>query len=256
MSKILIIENTPLTALRLKMELEKEGYAVTGTVGSATAAIDAIQADKPDLVLLDYHLDNDENGGQVAEYINANTSIPIIYLSQYTDPEVAQHIDQTHFYAYLTKPFKTQALLLTVKRALSAPTQPSVFASSNISFTADHKEHIVPADNILWISTKPGIKGTFITTKHKEDQFRVYSTLKELKASNDAAYLVQISSSCILNLKMITAVIGKEYFVIGSDALPTERATHLDEPDGTRRFKIGRTYKRCFSSWEHLWRKS
>ena len=54
--KILITEDERITALDLKMTLEKLGYLVVGSVASGEESIEYARRLKPDLVLMDIHL--------------------------------------------------------------------------------------------------------------------------------------------------------------------------------------------------------
>ncbi|MGB0862781.1 MAG: response regulator transcription factor [Saprospiraceae bacterium] len=253
MSKILIVENTAITALRLKLELEAAGYGITDCVSTATDAIQSLNEQLPDLVLLDFHLDHNETGSTVAQYINENFQLPIIYLSQYADDATIQHIDKTSFYAYLTKPFKPNALLLTVRQALATQKATPTTPPEKVVFTAEHVEHTLPADNILWITTLPATKGIFITTTTKENQFRVYETLKDFLTKRELTSFIQISSSCIVNLKAVAEVIGRESIVIAAHNLPFKRNQNLDKTNGNRLFKIGKTYRKCVPVWKKQW---
>lgn len=253
MAKILIVENTPLTALRLQLELENAGYQITEVVATASDAIRSLATQRPDLVLLDFHLNENQNGNTVAAYINQHLQLPIIYLSQYSDAPTLYHIEQTSFYAYLTKPFQPGALLLTIRQALAA--QRSLSPSSKISFISEHLEHTMETKEVLWICTKPSTKGLFISTLAQEDQFRVYETLKDFLASRDLSSFIQISSSYILNLDAVTDFIGKDNVAISAQNLPNLRNFQLDEANGNRLFRVGKTYRENVAIWKEQWQR-
>ena len=54
--KILVVEDENVTAIDISGKLEEMGYTVTGIVGKAKEAIDAVEKKRPDLVLLDIKL--------------------------------------------------------------------------------------------------------------------------------------------------------------------------------------------------------
>lgn len=253
MSKILIVENTALTALRLKIELEQAGYVITDTCATADEAINSIIQILPDIVLLDFHLDKASNGATVAQFLNTNYSnIPIIYLSEYSDDETVDVIDKTQFYAYLTKPFKRNALLLTIKQALQQKQQQDALLLEKVTFTYEHIEHRLLASEILWINTKPSTKGIFISTKQAEEQYRIYESLKDFLKTRQLTNFVQISSSYILNLDYVTDIISDGRLIIPTDNLPITRDFILDTPQG-RIFKVGKTFKKRMSDWLKVW---
>lgn len=242
-----------ITALRLKMELEEAGYIITDTCGTSNEAIKSIIQNPPDLVLLDFHLDNKTQGDTVAHFLNENYNIPIIYLSQYANDETIAFIEKTQFHAYLTKPFLSNALILTVRQALKNRESQVVPLLEKVTFVFEHIEHTILANEILWINTKPATKGIFITTRQTEEQFRVYESLKEFLNTRDLTSFVQISSSYILNLDYVTDIIGKDKLVIASNNLPKKRHFSLDDSNNNRYFKIGKTFRKLVGSWQKRW---
>lgn len=255
MGKILIVENTALTALRLKMELEQAGYEVTDICVTADDAINSIIQNPPNVVLLDFHLDKKTHGDEVAHFLNNNYQIPIIYLSQFADTETVESIDKTQFYAYLTKPFLPNALILTVRQALKYQSETAAPLLEKVTFVFEHVEHTILANEILWINTQPATKGIFITTRQAEEQFRVYETLKDFLNTRPLTTFVQISSSYILNFDYVTDIVGNDKFIIASNNLPQKRQTALDDFNGGRSFKIGKTFKKTMSNWLKRWNK-
>lgn len=252
MTKILIVENMALTALRIQTELEAKGYTVTDVATTAEDAIASIRHDEPDVVLLDFHLDRASNGATVAHFLNANHNyIPIIYLSEYSDEKTVNVIDKTRFYAYLTKPFQPNALLLTIRQALEAKQQ-QLPSSETITFTYEHIEYSLLSSEILWINTQPLTKGVFISTKHAENQFRIYESLKSLLINRPLSHFVQISSSYILNLDYVINIMSDGHLLIPKDYLPKERNTNLDTMQG-RIFKVGKTFKNRMTDWHNKW---
>ncbi len=254
MSKILIVENTAITALRLKMELEQAGYMVTDTCVTSDEAIRSIIQNPPDLVLLDFHLNRNTQGDAVAHFLNDNYNIPIVYLSQYADDKTIGFIEKTQFHAYLTKPFLPNALILTVRQALKQREPELKPSLEKVTFVFEHAEHTIIANEILWINTQPATKGLFITTRQAEDQFRVYETLKDFLSNRELTNFVQISSSYILNFDYVTDVIGKNRFVINSKNLPKKRQFLLDDVNNNRSFKVGKTFKQAMEDWLKQWR--
>lgn len=254
MSKILIVENTALTALRLKMELETAGYTITDTCVTADEAISSIIQRPPDIVLLDFHLDKNTQGDTVAHFLNENYNIPIIYLSQYADDKTINSVNKTQFYAYLTKPFLPNAVKLTIQQALKHQTEQLQPILERVSFVFEHVEHTILANKVLWINTKPSTKGIFITTTEAEEEFRVYETLKDFLNNRQLTTFIQISSSYIINFDYVTNIIGKDMFTIAANHLPQKHYSALDNTDGSRSFKIGKTFRSNMKNWLNRWK--
>jgi DNA-binding LytR/AlgR family response regulator len=242
--KILIVENTALTALRLQMELEKEGYTVMDILANSEDAIEFISQRLPDVVLLDFHLDKSSNGAMVASFLNTyHPTIPIIFLSEYSDDHTIKIVDKTKFYAYLTKPYHTNALLMTVKQAWQIRQERDVTSQEKITFVSEHIEHVLPQSEVLWINTEPLTKGIFISTRQAENQFRVYEPLKGFLNNRELRNFIQISSSYIVNLSYVTEFSSDGKLTIPLKYLPINRNIQYDTPQG-RVLKIGKTYKK------------
>jgi len=69
----MIIEDEPLIALNLKKLLEKKGFEVTGHAGNTEEAHTLFYANKPDIILSDIKLENDESGIDVIKELKKET---------------------------------------------------------------------------------------------------------------------------------------------------------------------------------------
>ena len=57
--RLMIVENDRVTARDLEATLRRRGFIVSGIAYSAAQALDLLDGEKPDLVLLDIQLDHD-----------------------------------------------------------------------------------------------------------------------------------------------------------------------------------------------------
>lgn len=96
--------------------LRSRGYAVT-TAETGKDALAAIDAERPDLVVLDLGLP-DMDGTIVCEQIRARSDVPILILSaRMTEPDKIAALDRGAD-DYITKPFGPEELLARVRAAL------------------------------------------------------------------------------------------------------------------------------------------
>ena len=86
--KILIVEDDEVTALNLKMSLEKLGYEVVSTADTAIQARNKIKIYEPDLILLDISLQEMNDGIELAHYIHEKYALPFIFLTSHFENEV------------------------------------------------------------------------------------------------------------------------------------------------------------------------
>ncbi len=116
--KILIVEDEKILAMGLKNKLEKLGFKVTGMASSGEEAIESVNQNQPDLVLMDIVLKGEMDGIDTAKFIVNLHNIPIIYLTAYADDKTLERAEKTCPYGYILKPYKDNELKANIKMAL------------------------------------------------------------------------------------------------------------------------------------------
>jgi two-component system, response regulator PdtaR len=89
MAHLLIVEDDAITALALQHAVTQMGHQVVARTASAAAAMAAVQAYRPDAVLLDRGLAGAQDGLMVGTDIQALWATPVIYLSGYDPVQLA-----------------------------------------------------------------------------------------------------------------------------------------------------------------------
>jgi len=108
--RVLIVEDEPLVAMEIALQLEDEAMIPLGPASSCRQALALIESERPDLVLLDGNL-NGERVDAVANELAA-TGTPFAFVSGY-GPELFP--DGHRHRPALGKPFTTAALLKVVE---------------------------------------------------------------------------------------------------------------------------------------------
>ena len=125
--RVVCIEDEPEMIDLVKLILSRKGYQVVGAMGGREG-LEAIQREKPDLVLLDLMMP-DMDGWEVYQKMKADEAtklIPVIVVTakaQSIDKVLGLHIAKVD--DYITKPFGPQELLESVEKVLAAQTQGS-----------------------------------------------------------------------------------------------------------------------------------
>jgi DNA-binding NarL/FixJ family response regulator len=117
--RILIVEDEPIIAENIAMYLTNNGYKVCGIAYDGEAARQQIMHNTPDAVLMDINLGAGEDGIDLAGFIKKNYSIPLLFLTSYTDKETIGRAKEAEPYAYIVKPFDEKTLLASLEIALS-----------------------------------------------------------------------------------------------------------------------------------------
>lgn len=105
-----------IVATDLRLLLEKNRYAVTGIARSYEKAIELIDKEKPDMVLLDIFLTGTLTGIDLAKRLRED-NIAFIYLSANANEEILSVAKTTEPYGFIVKPFREKDLLVTLEIA-------------------------------------------------------------------------------------------------------------------------------------------
>ncbi len=117
MKKILIVEDDSLISTIFEMFLKELGYDLIGIVEDGKQAIRLCEKVKPDIILMDVHLDGGLDGIQTTELIKTKFDIPVIFLSSDTEESTIQRVINIHSYGYLVKPIDKKELGISIELA-------------------------------------------------------------------------------------------------------------------------------------------
>lgn len=115
---ILVVEDDGILATHLQDMLTRCGYVVPEPVATGEAALAAVMALLPDLVLMDIYLAGPMSGVTAAQQIHTHFDIPIIYLTAFSTEALLHQAKVTTPYGYLVKPVSERELLATLEMTL------------------------------------------------------------------------------------------------------------------------------------------
>ena len=118
---ILVVDDEKLIRWSLKERMTREGHSVREAEdGRATAA--ALDAELPDLVLLDMKLPDTDGLTILRAILERAPRLPVIIITAYSTVDTAVEAMRVGAYDYISKPFDMDELTITVNRALEAST--------------------------------------------------------------------------------------------------------------------------------------
>ncbi|RYG19101.1 MAG: response regulator [Chitinophagaceae bacterium] len=132
-NKILIVEDEFIVANDLEMKLKKAGYQVCGIAESYQEALEIIDTEKPNWVLLDIFIKGDRNGIDIAKQLNKR-NIGFIYISANSNQRILEMARSTQPYGFIVKPFREKDLLIMLDIAQSRHEQTLNIAQMQIGF--------------------------------------------------------------------------------------------------------------------------
>lgn len=113
-NKILVVEDQFIIVLDIKNILEAENYEVKTDYESVANVIDIIDNNPPDLILIDIHLNEEQTGIDIGNYLYKKDTIPFIYITSYSDKVTLDKVKNSRPYGFIVKPYKKIDLITTV----------------------------------------------------------------------------------------------------------------------------------------------
>jgi PAS domain S-box-containing protein len=133
-AKIIVAEDERIVALHLKQQLQKLGYEVVAVVASGANALQKISELRPQVILMDIHIEGAIDGIETASKIPAEFEIPVIYVTAYSEETTLERARTTKPYGYLIKPFSERELHATIQMALERRRADSALQASEDRF--------------------------------------------------------------------------------------------------------------------------
>ena len=118
MIKILLVEDELIIAEHLTILLENIGCEIVGSAIDFDEAIEILETEKPDLILLDINLGGKKDGVDLAEEINRRFDIPFIFTTSHSDSVTLERAKKVNPANYLVKPFRKEQLYTAVEIAM------------------------------------------------------------------------------------------------------------------------------------------
>jgi two-component system KDP operon response regulator KdpE len=115
--KILVVDDEPPIRRLLRVGLGTQGYAIA-EAGNARAALEAVESNRPDLILLDLGLPDLSGHELLRRWRDERLDVPVVILSSRTDEAGIVRALELGADDYLTKPFGMNELVARIRVAL------------------------------------------------------------------------------------------------------------------------------------------
>jgi DNA-binding LytR/AlgR family response regulator len=221
--KIGIVEDELVIARTILNTLDELGYSHCGPAISYTEAIELLERDKPDLLLLDIQLSGKKDGIDVAEKLNELHPIPFIFLTANSDGETIDRAKKVRPHAYIVKPFTKEELFAAVEIAFSNFTGNRGDSKPDLIDSHPQKEYLFVRDGyvfrkiffseLLYLESDANY-----VTLHLKSQKKVMvrSTLNDFIEQLDMREFIRIHRSYSVNLNLIDDVFPTEVSISGT----------------------------------------
>ena len=231
MKKILIVEDELIIATDLGDILESLGYEVCGDAISAREALELINEQSPDLVLLDIQIKGGMDGIELAGIIRSEFRIPFIFLTSHADASTLQRAKEVKPYGYIVKPFQEKNIRAAIEIALGN------FEAEQKVEDSDSKTGFVLNDSLFVRSGGKLVKlryedilyfeadGNYTNIYTHGNKFVIRSTLKDLELLLSSEKFARVHRSYLIQLNAIEAI-DSEYIQIAQKEIPLSRSMY------------------------------
>ena len=245
-ARIIIVEDEPIIAADLGDRLAEMGYTVAGSFDTGEAALAALPALWPDLILLDIHLAGELDGVDTALLIREQLEIPLIFLTSNSDDATFSRAREARPSAFLSKPFRSRDLVHAVDLALGAgrltlvgtvapPAAGDVtpdFPEGETAMLFDDRLFLkvkdrlsrIMLEDVLWVEADD-----YYCKVHTNDRdYLVTKTLKKFSEllPPDAPFM-RCHRSYLVNLRQVTEI-GDVFLQVGHRQLPVSRSRRAE----------------------------
>ncbi len=117
-TRILIAEGEPQVARDLQRQLSELGYEPLADTALAESAVQLAEEQRPDLVLMDIHLEGEMDGIAAAQIIRDRLDLPVVFLAAFTDEETLDRVKRSEPFGYILKPVEKRELQIVIEIAL------------------------------------------------------------------------------------------------------------------------------------------
>ena len=115
-TRVLLVEDQVLIAMDAEDYLRAHGAAHVAIASTAAAALRQIEAERPDVAVLDVNL-GDHTSAPVAEHL-ASLGVPFVFATGYGDSATAP--ETMHGVAVVRKPYTENVLIAALNKALAS----------------------------------------------------------------------------------------------------------------------------------------
>ena len=227
--KIGIVEDDLLIAESIVITLQQIGYTPTMPVRSFSDALIMIEAERPDLLLLDIMLHGEPDGIELAREVNHKFGIPFVFLTANSDRATVERAKEVHPNAYLVKPFTEDDLFSAIEIAISnfySTQKPSLGLDTEISYLKDIifiKEgqlyHKLELNDITYIESD----NVYLKLHSSAKTYLIRSKLEDFISGINKNEFLRIHRSFAINLKHLETI-HELSLRVGGKEVPMQKA--------------------------------
>ena len=218
-ANVLVVEDEFIVSKDIQSSLKKLGYNVVGAAPSGEKALELLEANQPDIVLMDIMLKGEMNGIETAEIVRNQYSIPVIYLTAYADEATLSKAKVTEPYGYILKPFKEIDLHTSIEMAIyKHGKEQEIIKERDLLFSIVENKESASADFIFVKSNSRLVKlktsdiyyiealKDYVVIHTTDARYTIHSTMKDIETKMGTADFIRVHRSFIVRLDKIASI--------------------------------------------------
>lgn len=219
-ANVLVVEDEFIVSKDIQSSLKKLGYNVVGAAPSGEKALEILETEQPDVVLMDIMLKGEMNGIETAEIVKNQYSIPVIYLTAYADEATLSKAKVTEPYGYILKPFKEIDLHTSIEMALyKHKKELEVERERDMLYSLVENKEKDPAHEFIFVKSnsklvKLNMKEIYFIEALKdyvvintaETRYTIHSTMKDIETKLGGDQFIRVHRSFIVRLDKIASI--------------------------------------------------
>ena len=217
-----IVEDDLLIARTILNTLDELGYSHCGPAINYSEAMEMLEHNKPDLLLLDIQLSGKKDGIDVAEKINELYPSPFIFLTANSDAETIERAKKVKPHAYIVKPFTKEELFAAIEIAFSnfsgnrkdaKPEQANLYHTKDFMFVKDgYVFRKIFFNELLYLESDANYVALHLKSQKK---VMIRSTLNDFIEELDPKKFIRIHRSYSVNISLVDDIFPTEVSVEG-----------------------------------------
>lgn len=226
MKKILIVEDEAELANNISEILSNMEYKVAAIVDNAKSALEFLEGNDVDLVLMDILIHGDLDGIDLAYKIREKYNLPIVFSTAYSGTEYLERISSDIHEGYLLKPFTLDSLKTAVFFGLKRHEEKSMKEKrTQGSLKIMDKGYLVPVPFSEIVYLKADGLYTKVFTKAKS--YLVRDILKSFEEKLPSEQFLRVHKSFLVNIAFIMSFNAKK-INLGETSIPIRRGLYKE----------------------------
>jgi DNA-binding LytR/AlgR family response regulator len=227
--KVGIVEDEMIIAHGIAKALRELGYTHTEPAINYTEALEMIEAEKPDILLLDIVLSGHKDGIDLAWKIREDYNIPFIFLTANADALTVERAKKVCPPAYLVKPFNKDDLYTSIEVCLhnysahnrkQEPLEKGNYVVNDCLFIKQsYNFHKVKLDTITHLESDR----VYVKVHTTSNKLLVRSTIQNYHEVIGAKNFIRVHRSFVINAQHLESIMAESLFVHGQE-IPVGKA--------------------------------